>query len=261
MLLTKWALLTVPTATWLIRGNDEKSWILIDAGPSTPTYQRSFKAAMRSILSGPEDKLKLIVLTHAHPDHVEGLPWLLEAYPDAQLAFHEAEARFMTGGGQFAELEGDSLIFALGKYTQGVNSSMPAHRALVLQGTHGDIASSLSGLVTGVPSWLPHGTLEYLHTPGHSPGHLVFIHLPSKSVIAGDAFSYQSRWWPFARSSTPHLARPYPIATINSTAVQVSQKRIAELPGLATVFPSHDDVAGVTAAEFKSWTRSFPSAY
>ena len=90
-----------------------------------------------------------------------------------------------------------------------------------VQGTHGDIASSLSGLVTGVPSWLPHGTLEYLHTPGHSPGHLVFIHLPSKSVIAGDAFSYQSRWWPFARSSTPHLARPYPIATINSTAVQV----------------------------------------
>ena len=64
---------------------------------------------------------------------MQGLPWLLEAYPDAQLACHEAEARFVTGGGQFAELEGDSLIFALGKYTQGVNSSMPAHRALVLQ--------------------------------------------------------------------------------------------------------------------------------
>lgn len=63
--------LQVPTATWLVRGSDEKSWILIDAGPSTPSYQKSFTAAVKSLLSSPEDEIRLILLTHGHPDHVE----------------------------------------------------------------------------------------------------------------------------------------------------------------------------------------------
>lgn len=79
----------------------------------------------------------------------------------------------------------------------------------------------MSGLVTGTPSWLSQGVLEYLHTPGHAPGHLAFIHTPTQSVIAGDAFSHQSWGWPFFKTSMPRLNRPYPIATVNSTAVQV----------------------------------------
>lgn len=252
--------LPVPTATWLVRGSDEKSWILIDAGPSTPSYQKSFTAAVKSLLSSPEDEIRLILLTHGHPDHVEGLPWLLEAYPKAQLAFHEKEAPFITGGHQYKELQGDTIIFELGKYTQSVDSRQPQQRAVLLKGRHGDVAGSLSGLVTGTPSWLSPGILEYLHTPGHSPGHLVFIHNPTQSVIAGDAFAHQSWGWPFFKTSTPRLSRPYPIATYNSTAVQVSQKQIANLPGTATAFASHDDAAGTSAHDMKAWTSSFPDA-
>ncbi|KAK9821888.1 hypothetical protein WJX74_009609 [Apatococcus lobatus] len=252
--------LPVPTASWLIRGNDQKSWILIDAGPSTPSYQKSLKAAVSSLLSGPDDEIKLILLTHGHPDHVEGLPWLLEKYPKAQLAFHEKEAPFVTGGHQYKDLKGDTLIFELGKHTQGVDSRQPQQRAVVLKGRHGDVAGSLTGFVTGAPAWLPQGFLEFLHTPGHSPGHLVFIHKPTQSVIAGDAFSYQSWGWPFFKTAVPRLNRPYPIATVNSTAVQVSQKQIANLPGMVTAFASHDDAAGSSAAEMKAWTGSFPDA-
>ena len=102
-----------------------------------------------------------------------------------------------------------------------------------LQARHGDVAGSLSGLVSGAPAWLPQGVLEFLHTPGHSPGHLVFIHTPTQSVIAGDAFSSQSWGWPFFKISKPRLNRPYPIATINSTAVQVRQSlKLASQPFL-----------------------------
>ena len=73
---------------------------------------------------------------HSHQDACvmfQGLDWLLEAYPAAQLAFHEDEARFITGGGQYKDLSGDSLIFELGKQTQGVDSKRPLHRSLVLK--------------------------------------------------------------------------------------------------------------------------------
>ena len=63
--------LQVPTATWLIQGANEHSWILIDAGPSTPSYQQSLKSALKAAIRGPNDELKLILLTHGHPDHVE----------------------------------------------------------------------------------------------------------------------------------------------------------------------------------------------
>ncbi|KAK9821881.1 hypothetical protein WJX74_008975 [Apatococcus lobatus] len=128
--------LPVPGATWLIRGSDYKSWILTNAGPGTPSYQKSFNTAVSSLLSGPDKEIKLILLTHGHPDHVEvycmlecqelwrsrDLPWLLEKYPKAKLAFHEKEAPFVTGGHQYKEFKGNALIFELGKHTQGVDS-------------------------------------------------------------------------------------------------------------------------------------------
>ncbi len=91
-----------------------------------------------------------------------------------------------------------------------------------IQGSSGDVADALSGLVTGAPSWLPKGIIEYVHTPGHAPGHLVFVHKPTKSVIAGDAMSHQGGFWPFYKGQSAHLGRPYPIATYNTTAMLVS---------------------------------------
>lgn len=64
---------------------------------------------------------------------MQGLPWLLEAYPKAQLAFHEKEAPFIIGGHQYKELQGDTIIFELGKYTQGVDSRQPQQRAVLLK--------------------------------------------------------------------------------------------------------------------------------
>ena len=64
---------------------------------------------------------------------LQGLPWLLEKFPKAQLGFHEAEAPFVTGGHQYKELKGDTLIFELGKYTQAVDSRQPQHRSVVFK--------------------------------------------------------------------------------------------------------------------------------
>ena len=87
--------------------------------------------------SGAE--LKYILLTHGHYDHTTGVPELHEAYPDAKIYIHQADAN---GAG--------SYLFPLAGQVDEL-----------LLYEDGDT--------------LPLGslTIEVLHTPGHSPGSVV----------------------------------------------------------------------------------------
>ena len=62
--------LQLPVATWLLKGGQEHSWILVDSGVGLTTYQKSYRAALKSAL-GRKDKIKLLLLTHSHTDHTE----------------------------------------------------------------------------------------------------------------------------------------------------------------------------------------------
>ena len=59
---------------------------------------------------------------------LQGLPWLLQDHPEARVAFHEKEARFITGKGQYAELDGEHWSWSLMKHVIGINSSQPHER-------------------------------------------------------------------------------------------------------------------------------------
>lgn len=235
----------LPVSTWLLRGADQHSWILVDTGISLTSA--SFKAALKSKLTSPADKLKLILLTHGHSDHTEGLPWLLQDHPEALVAFHEKETRFITGKSQYAEVDGEHWSWNVVKHTLNVNSSQPTERCTTFTGDEGDVSTSLSSAIPDVSSWLPPDFLRYVHTPGHAPGHVSYIHKPTSSLIAGDVL--------FRITSSLRLQHPLSFLTPNMTLVKESQKRLAARSDIKTIFPTHDLGAGADISDLRVWIQ------
>jgi glyoxylase-like metal-dependent hydrolase (beta-lactamase superfamily II) len=59
------------------------------------------------------------------------------------------------------------------------------------------------------------GGLRVIHTPGHSPGHIVLVHEPSRAVLVGDALFHRGALslGPDALAADP-AARPVSVARI-----------------------------------------------
>ncbi len=102
-----------------------------------------------------------ILCTHGHADHIAGNAALKERWPECPLIIGEGDAWKLTDPtGNLSAGFGLDLI------------SPPADRTVV----EGDVLS-LAGF-----------ELEVLHTPGHSPGHVVFVEqgLSPTHVFGGD---------------------------------------------------------------------------
>ncbi len=147
---------------FLIDGDDGLT--LVDAGET-----KSIPAVLAAIaeLGRQPGDLRRIVLTHAHPDHVQAAPELRERTGASVLA-HEADADWLANG------------------------RVPA------EGRSGLGARNFDRL--GAAHWTPFkpdrtvaddelidGGLRVIHTPGHSPGHIVLRHEPSGALLVGDA--------------------------------------------------------------------------
>jgi glyoxylase-like metal-dependent hydrolase (beta-lactamase superfamily II) len=66
--------------TYLVASEGEA--VLIDAGVGHPDHL----AALRRALADSGSSLRMVLLTHGHPDHAAGVPALASAYPEATFA-------------------------------------------------------------------------------------------------------------------------------------------------------------------------------
>ena len=64
----------------------------------------------------------MLAVTHAHPDHMGGLPALLAAFPDAKVVAHEDERKYLVGDAAYAPA--DSLVTKLAQWL-GIASQHP----------------------------------------------------------------------------------------------------------------------------------------
>ncbi len=164
------------TNAYLVR--DGSSWVLVDAGWENDGPR--IQAAARSLL-GPGRTPSAILLTHAHPDHDGSARELARAWGCPVLA-HHAEIPLATGDfaamRRFAGPLDRWLVLPLMRAIGG------RRREAILAG------SSLAGIVQplqpgggipGLESW------EWIHTPGHTPGHVAFVRARDRVVISGDA--------------------------------------------------------------------------
>jgi glyoxylase-like metal-dependent hydrolase (beta-lactamase superfamily II) len=146
------------------------TWVLVDAGLAQGAAEILRVAAERF---GVESRPTAIVLTHGHFDHVGALEALLAVW-DVPVYAHVAELRFLTGGADFPPPDATVGSGILAR----VSPSAP-EAGLNL----GDRVRALpaNGRVPGMPAW------RWIHTPGHSPGHVSLFRASDRTLLAGDA--------------------------------------------------------------------------
>lgn len=146
-------------------------WILVDAGMPMSGHKIIQEAAKRFPQNG---RPMAIFLTHGHFDHVGGIVKLIEAW-DVPVYAHPLEFPYLTGKQAYPEPDTTVEGGMLAKI-----SSIYPHEPI-------DISPALVPLPTdGSLPYLPNW--RWLHTPGHSPGHVSFFRESDGTLLAGDAF-------------------------------------------------------------------------
>lgn len=148
-----------------------------------------------------------ILNTHGHADHIGGNGALKQAFPDAPLLIGEEDAIMLT--------DADANLSA----PFGIPiTSPPADRTLV-EGDEIEYA--------GIP-------LEVLDIPGHSPGHIVFVHRARPVIVFGGDVLF--------RGSVGRTDFPGGSAELLFEGIR---RKLFPLPSDTTVYPGHGPVTTV----------------
>lgn len=140
--------------------HDEGEAVLVDASCATEAERREVLSAVEEL----ELDVRHLLLTHAHIDHIFGCRFL-EDHFGMQFKAHEAAVPFIE------QAEEQAAAF-------GVDVDPPSVPTTFLD--EGDTISF--GSIT----------LEILHTPGHSPDSISFVHPPSDQALTGDVLFQNS---------------------------------------------------------------------
>lgn len=130
--------------------------------------------AIISHLSGLGTEVSLILLTHGHFDHMIALPALAKAFPEAAIAIHSGDARFL-GPGALDRHHAFFNTLGAGSLIKKYHDPLPEPTIILSEGQ--DIV--LKGLEP-LRDWL------VLHTPGHSEGSVCIYNQNEKTLISGD---------------------------------------------------------------------------
>jgi glyoxylase-like metal-dependent hydrolase (beta-lactamase superfamily II) len=177
---------------FLVDGDD--GFTLVDVG-----WAKAPDALLDAVadLGRKPSDIRRVVITHAHPDHVQGAAELRRR-TGARILVHPADRAWLAAG----RVPAEGRSGAAGRF---VDRLPKLHwTPVTADGTVAD-----GELVAGG------GGLRVIHTPGHSPGHIVLLHEPSGTVLMGDAAFNRGRLalGPAALAADPAL-RPGSLARL-----------------------------------------------
>ncbi|MDZ5474489.1 MBL fold metallo-hydrolase [Bacillus sp. 31A1R] len=163
---------TIQIVNIALVGNPESGeFVLVDAG--MPGSADEIISLTESRF-GSDSRPKAIVLTHGHFDHVGAIIELVEHW-NVPVYAHELELPFLTGKSSYPEPD------------PTVEGGMVAKMSPMFPNEPVNLGSHVQsfpkdGSIPGMPGW------RFIHTPGHSPGHVSFYRESDGALIAGDAF-------------------------------------------------------------------------
>ncbi|MEO6931165.1 MAG: MBL fold metallo-hydrolase, partial [Chitinophagaceae bacterium] len=165
-----WGMKDVFVNLYMILNPDDNSWVLVDTGLK---WSAGKIRRMSELIFGEGARPSAILLTHGHFDHTGSVAALAEEW-DIRVYAHHLELPYLmgvssyppadttVGGGLFADLS-----FLYSRKPIDISKRVAALPA--------------DGTVPGLPDW------RYLHTPGHTPGHVSLFREKDKVLISGDA--------------------------------------------------------------------------
>ncbi|MCQ6265184.1 MBL fold metallo-hydrolase [Fictibacillus sp. WQ 8-8] len=148
-----------------------QDWVLVDAGMPDSAEKIIYEAEERF---GKGSRPKAIILTHAHFDHIGGIIGLLKKW-DVPVYAHRLELPYVTGKKDYQEPD------------PSVEGGMVAKMSFLFPHESIDLDQRVTALpedgsVPEMPGW------RWIHTPGHTDGHISLFRDSDKALIAGDAF-------------------------------------------------------------------------
>jgi glyoxylase-like metal-dependent hydrolase (beta-lactamase superfamily II) len=191
----------------------DRGWVLIDAGVHGSAGPIRKAAARRF---GKESRPAAIILTHGHFDHVGALADLAEEW-DVPVYAHPLEAPYLdgstsypapdpsVGGGMMTRM---SPLFPRGPINVKSRLQMLPH----------------DGSVPFMSGW------RWIHTAGHTPGHVSLWYERDQIILAGDAFITTRQESAYAvLTQRPELHGPPMYFTQDWQASRESVRRLAAL--------------------------------
>jgi len=141
---------------------------------SLARFHASIEAAAEQLFQSPPDG---IILTHGHFDHVGALAHLIKEWQVPVYA-HPLELPYLMGEKKYPA------------GAPGGDAGLMAQLATLYPEAPFDISGHLvplegekEGAIPGLPAW------QWVHTPGHTPGHISLFRQQDRCLIAGDAFT------------------------------------------------------------------------
>ena len=131
-----------------------------DSGPGIVIDPGAAAASMARVLRDREISLEAILLTHAHLDHVEGVPAIREVAPEAPIYLHPHDQVLYEG------VEAQARAFNL--------STLGPLPTPDREMSHGDVLT------------FGECRFQVRHAPGHAPGHVIFLAEQEKVAFVGD---------------------------------------------------------------------------
>ena len=151
---------------------DRKDFVLVDTGLEN-SYDFIIEAVERRF--GKGTKPNSIILTHGHFDHVGSVKKLIEKW-DVPVYVHPLELPYVTGQKDYPMADPN---VGGGKVSE-MSRSFPHTSIDISQRAY---TLPPDGSIPDMPGW------KWIHTPGHTKGHISLFREMDGVLIAGDALS------------------------------------------------------------------------